>query len=232
VAGAVVVLGRQMEWNRSGDFIHYLRIQRNFSLNTSTSGVYDVVADATVKPASGPTVTYAATVTFGGSRELEPQSRFTRARIWKRDAHRISYCNLRSRSVRWTIMGSRFQVGLSSVRLCSLSHRRWDQSPKLTFSRSRPRRAALDGANAVLLPTGSACANYSLLIPSGIFHGFVQRVRHPISLSVQQLRIKHTVERKKFIHAAPALATCTPGIESMRCLYALFKVRYGFHNCS
>src|SRR5882672_7075723 len=66
VAGAVVVL-EQADGSGTDRVISSTTSASNgtFSLSTSSSGVYDVVADATVKPASGPTVTYAATVTFG-----------------------------------------------------------------------------------------------------------------------------------------------------------------------
>jgi len=66
VAGAVVVV-EQADGSGTDRVISSTISASNgtFSLNTSSSGVYDVVADATVKPATGPTVTYAATVTFG-----------------------------------------------------------------------------------------------------------------------------------------------------------------------
>ena len=218
VAGAVVVL-EQADGSGTDRVISSTISASNgtFSLNTSTSGVYDVVADATVKPASGPTVTYAATVTFGvpGNATLNQIPLVPEFG----SATPTGFPTAISATVSsvGTIMGSPVQVdvNLSALQSVSPTVGSVTQLTIPAFAGSTSSVTTVQTLSSC--PTGSACASYSLLIPSGHFSmGSFSASGTQYSLSVQQLpNVNYTVEGKASIHAAPLSPTCTPPIESM-----------------
>src|SRR6266576_750330 len=190
-AGAVVVL-EQADGSGTDRVISSTTSASNgtFNLNSSSSGIYDVVADATVKPASGPTVTYAATVTFGvpGNASLNQIPLVPE-------------------------FGSATPTGFPTAIFATVGSVNQLSIP--AFAGSTTSVTTVQTLSSC--PTGSACASYSLLIPSGHFsRGSFNASGTQYSLSVQQLpNVKYTVEGKAFIHTAPLSPTCTPAIESM-----------------
>jgi len=218
VAGAVVVL-EQADGSGTDRVILSTISASNgtFGLNTSSSGVYDVVADATVTPASGPTVTYAATVTFGvpGNASLDQIPLVPEFG----SATPTGFPTLISARVSsvGTITGSPVivDVNLSALQAVSPTVGSVNQLTIPAFAGSTT--SVTTAQTLSFCPTGSACASYSLLIPSGHFSmGSFSASGTQYSLSVQQLpNVNYTVEGKAFIPTAPLSPTCTPAIESV-----------------
>ena len=218
VAGAVVVL-EQADGSGTDRVISSTISASNgtFSLNTSSSGVYDVVADATVKPASGPTVTYAATVTFGVPGNASLHQIPLVPEFGSATPTGFPTAIFATVSSVGTITGSPVQVdvNLSALQSVSPTVGSVNQLTIPAFAGSTTSVTTVQTLSSC--PTGSACASYSLLIPSGHFsRGSFSASGTQYSLSVEQLpNVNYTVEGKAFIHTAPLSPTCTPAIESI-----------------
>jgi hypothetical protein len=177
-----------------------------FGFKPSASGTYDVIADASVTT-SGTKVTYAATVTFGvpaaanlGQIPLVP---VTGTSINPGDP--VTLFNQVSSS-RSAGTPDAVDVTLSALQSASVGSITAITIPVFPGSIS-----AITTATSNSCPTtGTACAPYTLLVPSGNFSfGTFSASGTHYTPPAQQSPASYTVEGKAFVHSAPASPTCT-----------------------
>jgi hypothetical protein len=217
LAGAVVVL-EQVDGSGTDRVILTTTTASNgtFAFHSAATGTYDVVADATVTAASGPPVTYAATVTFG----VPVNASLNQIPLVPEFGSATPTGSPTPISATVSSVGNTMQspvqvdVNLSALQSVSPAVGSVNQLTIPAFAGSTARITTVQTLS--FCATGSACASYSLLIPSGNFSvGSFSASGTQYNLSVQQLpNVNYTVEGKASVHTAPLSPTCTPAIES------------------
>jgi hypothetical protein len=216
VAGAVVVL-EQVDGSGIDRVISFTTSGSNgsFSFNPPSSGLYDVVADSKATSATGATVTYAATVTFGvpaganlNQIPLVPE-----------------FGNTSPSGIPATIFGIVSSSGNNmsfqnkvAVQLSALQ----SVSPmvgsviQLTIPAFAGSTTSITTTNASCM-IGTTCANYTLLVPEGDFSvGMFSASGTPYTKSTQlhTQGVNYTLEGKASFPAAPLSLDCTPSSTS------------------
>jgi hypothetical protein len=183
----------------------------SFTLFPSASGLYEVVADASVKSASGTIVTYAATVTFGvpantnlNQIPLEPE--FGNATP---DGIPATILGTVSTSGTNMVFLSQVDINLSVLQSVSPAIGPVVQVTIPVFAGSTP--SVTTATNGTCL-NGTTCANYSLMVPEGFFSfGRFSASGIQYNLAVQQIiPVRYTVEASAFFHLAALSPDCTP----------------------
>jgi hypothetical protein len=180
-----------------------------FGFTPSASGTYDVVADATVTT-SGTTVTYAATVTFGvpatASLGQIPLVSVTGSSINPGSPVTLSD-TVSSSGVPGT--PDPVYVALSALQSASVRSITGISIPVFVGSTS----AITTGTGSC--PTGTVCATYSLLVPSGNFSsGTFSASGTQYTPPAQQSPASYIVEGKAFHVNTLTFSTCNPSIIS------------------
>jgi hypothetical protein len=184
-----------------------------FGFNPSAAGTYDVVADATVTPTSGPSVTYAATVTYGvpatASLGLIPLVSVSVSGSSTNAGSPVTLTNQVSSS-RTAGTPDPVDVTLSALQTVSPAVGSITQITIPVFEPgSTP--ALTTVASVSSCPTGTACATYTLLVPAGNFSfGTFSSSGTRYTLAPQQSQVSYAVEGKAFVVNAPLSPTCTP----------------------
>jgi hypothetical protein len=183
----------------------------SFTLIPSASGLYDVVADASVKSASGTIVTYAATVTFGvpantslNQIPLEPE--FGNATP---DGIPATILGTVSTSGTNMVFLSQVDINLSALQSVSPAIGSVVQFTIPAFAGSTASVTTMTNGTC---SNGTTCANYSILVPEGFFSfGRFSASGTQYNLAVQQINpVKYTVEASAFFHLAGLSPDCTP----------------------
>jgi hypothetical protein len=176
-----------------------------FGFKPSAAGIYDVVADATVTPTSGPSVTYAATVTYGvpATASLGQIPLVSVPGNSNMPGSPVILTNTVTSS--GAAGGVAVDVTLSALQSASVVSLTEITIP--VFAGSTP--AITTGINNPSC-NGAACAPYSLLVPSGNFsYGTFSASGTQYTLSTQQSPVSYVVEGKAFAVNAPASPRCT-----------------------
>jgi hypothetical protein len=176
-----------------------------FGFKPSAAGIYDVVADATVTPTSGPSVTYAATVTYGvpATASLGQIPLVSVPGNSNMPGSPVILTNTVTSS--GAAGGVAVDVTLSALQSASVVSLTEITIP--VFTGSTP--AITTGINNPSC-NGAACAPYSLLVPSGNFSsGPFSASGTQYTLSTQQSPVSYVVEGKAFAVNAPASPRCT-----------------------
>jgi hypothetical protein len=206
ISGALVVL-EQADANGIDRVVAAIPSAANgtFGFKPSASGTYDVVADATVTPASGPSVTYAATVTYGvpATANLGQIPLVSVSGNSNMPGSPVILTNTVTSS--GAAGGVAVDVTLSALQTTSVVSLTAITIP--VFLGSTP--AITTGINNPSC-NGAACAPYSLLVPSGNFSsGTFSASGTQYTLSTQQSPVSYVVEGKAFAVNAPASPRCT-----------------------
>src|SRR6202171_2787130 len=183
----------------------------SFSFNPSPSGLYDVVADASVKLASGTIVTYAATVTFGvpantNLNQIPLVPEFGTASPAGIPATIFATVSSSGTNIAFL---SQVDIKLSALQSVSPAIRSVVQVTIPAFAGSTT--SITTATNGTCL-NGTTCANYSLIVPEGFFSfGRFSATGTQYNLSTQQsLPVGYTVEGRAFFHSATLSPDCTP----------------------
>jgi hypothetical protein len=217
LAGAVIVL-EQVDGSGIDRVVSSTTSASNgtFVFHSSSTGTFDVVADATVTPASGLTVTYAATVTFG----VPANATLNQIPLVPEFGSATPTGSPTPISATVSSVGNSMQtpvqvdVNLSALQSVSPAVGSVTQLTIPAFAGSTASITTVQTLS--LCTTGSACAIYSLLVPSGNFSvGSFNASGTQYNLAVQQLpNVNYTMEGKASVHTAPLAPTCIPSIES------------------
>jgi hypothetical protein len=181
-----------------------------FGFKPSASGTYDVVADATVTT-SGTSMTYAATVTYGVPATAS-LGKIPLVSVSGSSTAPGNPVTLTGRVISSGTAGTGVAVGvtLSAQQPAAVGSITAITIP--VFAGSTP--AIATGASVSSCPTGTDCATYSLLVPSGIFSsGAFSASGTLYTLSPQQSPVTYIVEGKAFVNV-PSFPTCTPSTVS------------------
>jgi len=182
-----------------------------FGFKPSAAGTYDVVADATVTPTSGTAATYAATVTFG----VPAAASLNQMPLELEFGSGTSSRNPVPLSNRVTSSGTPgnpvpVNVTLSALQSASIGSITQITIPVFAGSTS----SITTVANPSSCPTGTACATYTLQVPSGNFtFGIFNASGFQYNPPTQQSPAAYTVEGKAFFQNSMS-PTCTPSIVS------------------
>jgi hypothetical protein len=211
VAGAVVAL----EQADASGTDHVIRStlsasDGSFALDPHSVGIFDVVADATVLSASGTVSTYAATVTFG----VPANAKLNLIPLVP------EFGSAAPNGIPVTISGTVSSSGPGVVQT----------EVDVTLSALQSVTPAVGSVNQVTIPafagsttsittipnqfcaSGTACASYFLLIPSGDFSaGTFSASGTQYNLFLQQAaNVNYTVEGRAFFHGAALSPECMP----------------------
>ena len=185
-----------------------------FSLNSPSTGVFDVVADATSTPASGPTVTYAATVTFGvpvganlNQIPLVPEFGSATTGI-----PATIKANVTAKGNSFTFL-NQVDVQISALQAVSPAVGSVLQVTIPVFAGSTP---SVTTANLSCV-IGATCVPYTLVISQGDFSfGQFSASGTQYTLSPQtQATVNYTVEGRAFVHLAALSQDCAPSSSTL-----------------
>ena len=212
VPGALVVL-EQADATGATDRIVLSTVSAadgTFGFKPSPSGTYDVVADATVTPTAGSSVTYAATVTYGipATASLGQIPLVSVSGSSTSTGGPVTLTNQISSS-RTAGSPDPVDVTLSALQSVSPAVGLITQITIPVFAGSTPTITTSGSISSC--PNGTDCATYSLLVPAGDFSfGNFSSSGTRYSLATQQSQVSYAVEGKAFVVNAPLSETCTP----------------------
>ena len=183
-----------------------------FSFAGLSQGPYDIVADATVS-SSGSMVTYAPTVTFGVPLNssvdripLEPE--------YGNSSATGSPAQVSATVVSAGALGIPVPVtiNLSALQLGPLGH----PARQVTVPLLAGSTPTVTTVANVSCESGTACANYSLMIPAGyLSFGTFSPSGNPYTIASQEpAEVMVTFEGKAFSHENENVADCTPATKT------------------
>ena len=184
----------------------------SFSFGSLSQGSYDIVADATVS-SSGPTITYAATVTFGvplnsnvGHIPIEPE--------FGNSSPIGSPVQVSATAVSAGVLGVPVPVNINLSALETVYNSQ--QVSQVTVPLLPGSTPSVTTVANLSCESGTACANYSLLLPSGYFsHGNFNASGTQYTIATQKpAELVLTFEGKAFSHGNENVADCNPASES------------------
>jgi hypothetical protein len=213
VAGAIVAL----EQPDSKGIDHIIALTTasaagSFSFAGLSQGVYDVVADASVT-SSGSTVTYAATVTYGvplnsdvGHIPIEPE--------YGTSSPIGSPAQVSATVVSAGALGVPVPVNISLSALQTVPN--GQLGSQVTVPLLAGSTPSVTTAANMSCESGTACANYSLLLPSGyISYGTFNASGTQYTIATQEpAELVLTFEGRASSHGNGNVADCTPSSES------------------
>jgi hypothetical protein len=217
VAGAVVVL-EQVDGSGIDRVISFTTSGSNgsFSFNPSASGLYDVVTDSTATSATGGTLTYAATVTFGvpagaSLNQIPLVPEFGNTSPTGIPATIFGTVSSSGNSVSFQ---NKVDVQLSALQSVSPAVGSVSLLTIPVFGSSTTSITTVTGTSCM---NGTTCANYTLLVPEGDFSvGMFSTSGTLYNKSTQQHTqgVNYTVEGKASFPTAPLSPDCTPSSTS------------------
>jgi hypothetical protein len=179
-----------------------------FGFKPSAAGTYDVVADATVTPTTGPSVTYAATVTYGvpATASLGNILLVSVTGSSTNPGSPVTLSNQVSSS--GTTLGNGVPINVTLSALQSVLQP-VGSITQITIPVFAPSTLGITtGPNSATspCPSGTDCASYSVLVPAGDFSfGTFSASGTQYTLSTQQSQVTYIVEGK----ASPNCTTST-----------------------
>ena len=211
VAGALVVLEQA---DASGtDRIVASNISASngsFRLDPPSPGIYDVVADATVLLASGTTVTYAATVTFGVPANTNLNQIPLVPEFGSATPNGFPATISATVSSSSTLgVPSEVDVKLSALQPVAPAV---GSVTRLTIPAFTGSTTSITTMPNLFCASGTACASYSLLVPAGNFSfgTFSASGTHYNLLGQQPAEVIYTVEGLTFFHGSAISPDCMP----------------------
>ena len=186
----------------------------SFRASDLPAGTYDVVIAASVTSGSGATVTYATTVTFG------VPSNTALDRIPLVPEYGDSTPNGPPAEIGATVttagaggVPAAAEIKLSALQAAAPESESPVQLTVPTFAGSTPEIITATNTGC---PTGTACANYRLLVPSsspvvGTYHSFGTSYTIPAPDPVE---VVYMVEGRAFVKGSAGTPDCVPSTES------------------
>jgi hypothetical protein len=182
----------------------------SFSFNPSSSGLFDVVADATATSTSG-TVTYAATVTFGvpvgtNLNQIPVVPEFGSTTPTGTPATIFGTVSTAGNNI--TFINS-VDVQLSALQLVSPAVGSVNQITIPAFAGST---ASVTTVTSNSCLNGTTCILYTLLVPQGVFSAgrFSASGTQYNLAGQQQTAVSYTVEGRAFAPLSPLFPDCSP----------------------
>jgi hypothetical protein len=187
----------------------------SFRLNTPSPGSFDVVVDASVRSASGATITYAATVTFGvpasASLDQIPLVPEFGSAAPSGIPVTISALVVSSGSIG---VPSSVDVEVSALQFAAPAG---GSANRVTIPVFAGSTTSLMTMASAFCASGTACASYSLLVPSGspsVGAFSVSGTQYTLSAQ-QSAEVNYAVEAKASFHGAALSPDCTPPSRSL-----------------
>ena len=183
-----------------------------FGFKPSASGTYDVVADATVTPTAGPSVTYAATVTYGvpATASLGQIPLVSVTGSSTNPGTPVTLSNQVSSSSTTLGFGVPIDVTLSALQTVSPQVGLIAEITIPVFTPSTPSITTGPNSPTSPCPSGTDCASYSVLVPAGNFSfGTFSASGTQYTLSTQQSQVTYIVEGKASLSCTTSTMSST-----------------------
>ena len=183
----------------------------SFSFNPSSSGLFDVVADATATSASGAIVTYAATVTFGvpvgtNLNNIPVVPEFGSTTPTGTPATIFGTVSAAGNNITFS---NSVDVQMSALQSVLPAVGSVNQITIPAFAGSTTSVTTVGNSSCL---NGTTCINYHLLVPQGVFSSgrFSASGTQYNLAGQQQTAVSYTVEGRAFAPLSPLFPDCSP----------------------